>query len=145
MISLFVNRERPITLSHHFSPLLPLYDKLAFPVISALGIVVCSVRWQSLCAADRTRTVSLCLIVPVSGFLFIVLSVQVLIAAALICCFQDASGGAYPARAVISQHSLVHTTRRTRSQCFHRNTNAQGKMMNLSIFVNHRQHVHSVT
>lgn len=63
-ISLLVNSELP---HHVLSPFLPLSDKLAFPVISALGIVVCSVRQYSLYTADRTRTVSLCLIVPVSG------------------------------------------------------------------------------
>lgn len=53
---------------------LPVSDKLAFPVISALGIVVCAARPRSPGAADRTRAVSLGVIASVSRFLAIVSS-----------------------------------------------------------------------
>lgn len=42
-LTLLVNSELLITLSRHLPLFSPLSDKLAFPVISALGIVVCSV------------------------------------------------------------------------------------------------------
>ncbi len=123
------------------SVFLPLSDKLAFPVISALSIVVCSVRQWSLCAADRTRTVALCLIVPLSGFLFIVLSVQVLIAAALICCFSRCEWGSVSCQSCHQLESGTHHP--LNSQSVFSLVHKQIKLMNVSMLF-HFQGVHFI-
>lgn len=128
-------------LSHHLSLFLPLSDKLAFPVILALGIVGCTVRKTTLCSDDRTRTVSLCLIVRVSGggcFLF-----YCIVCSSLNCSCTNAAvfktrvgECILPGLPPLSQYSLVHATHWTHSQCFHY-TQTQRKVMNLSKLLCH--------
>lgn len=86
------NRPPPPLISSPTPSPLPVSDKLAFPVISALGIVVCAVRQRSLGAADGTRAGLLgpdCVGIALPRHCHS----RVLIVSALICKFSGGGGG----------------------------------------------------
>lgn len=126
--SLHPSTPPPHLLPH---PPLPVSDKLAFPVISALGIVVCAVRQRSLGAADGTRAGLLgpdCVGIALPRHCHS----RVLIASALICRFGGGGGGGWGVGVgVVASCQSCH--QQNQSQYFHQPVRQRGDSLHIPV------------